>query len=46
MEKDLSNEGIWPEAGNRLGAVDGEEKERFRHTETWIISLGGTGVFV
>lgn len=29
----------------RLRVVDGEEKERFRHTETWIISLGGPRAF-
>lgn len=29
----------------RLRVVDGEEKERFRHTETLIISLGGPGAF-
>lgn len=29
----------------KLRVFDGEEKERFRHTETWIISLGGPGAF-
>lgn len=31
--------------GETQSVFDGEEKERFRHTETWIISLGGPGAF-
>lgn len=32
------------ERKRRLRAVDREGKERFRHGETWIISLGGPRV--